>query len=614
MDLVYSLPQNILQKIIYIHQDFIGFKIDITVFRIFLICLTFAVLITFLSYSLGKKIYSLVEDKKETNYDYLFSIGIGYILIGSGIAILGFFSLLNYFSINLLLFCIVIYSFSFPFSLKENFFCLLYHVRNDFEYLIQNKFVFIWVLFFISIAAINLINPEVREDQYHTDLPIIYLQNHTVLIPPREGIGVSASPLLSEMYYIPGILYISPESARYIHFIFYILVLLTLINFSKLKKYKFAIYTPLLFSSSPVVIHETSSMYVDFQWIFCFLLSILMLLDRKNNKYAIIKSGLLFGGMLATKLWTIVFSTTSLLYLLIDRKNVNKKILNLIIFLSTALLVSGIWYLRAYLLTGNPLYPAFGNITNINSISFFDSLSHFVGINYQLLNIFSFINVFSPIFFLSFIFLGYKLKKNIKQIIKMDIFRYLVILFLLYLSIHYPFGRYLLGLYVIFIFLASLAIENVYRKFKVVKILFNFILMILASYYLFSYLLILPYTLGISDKNRYLSRILIRDNSSYYDFDHKFDKYISAKDNVAMYNFHGYYYTNFNYKDVYFIYDKNQKSLNLLKQKKYTKLLIRSGDIKWFCNKMQLANCDTSKFSLISQYLIFPSYYLYDIN
>lgn len=612
LNLFRSLPENILHRIEFLQQDYIGITLDIKVFNIFFASLTFALFLTLLSYSLGKKISASFNGKRRNSYDYLFFIAVGYILIGTGIAFLGLLSLLNFASITLFLSFIAVYSFTFPFSLKQNFLNLTSHIKNDFLYLKTNKFVFLWTTLFILLAVIKLINPEVREDQYHVDLPVMYLQNSTIMIPPREQIGVSGSPLLSEMHYVIGILYFSKESARYIHFVFYILVLLTLINFSKLKDYKFAIFTPLLFASAPVVILETSSMYVDFQWIFCLLLSIIIFMDQGNNKFALAKSGFLFGGMLATKLWTIVFSIVPVLYLLTAEGKIKKKIKGIALFLLASSVVSSIWFVRAYILTGNPLYPAF-NSAELNS-SLLSSLSVYVGINYKLLDVLSFINVFSPIFFISFIFLIYKIKQNVKIIWKLLLFRYLFFLLILYLSVHYSFGRYLLGLYVIFIFLNSLAIKSVYQKFRSVRVLLNCILVIFFSYYFLSSILILPYTVGISDKNRYLSRILVRDNSSYYDFGHKFDKYISQTDNVAMYNFHGYYYVNFKYTDLRFIYDNNQDSLNLLRQRKYTKLLTRSGDVKWLCIQMKLTECDTSHFSMISEYSEFPTYYLYNIN
>lgn len=614
MDLLNSLASNILQKIDLINQDYVGFKIDLHFLVTFFLCSIFSISTIFLSYALGKKISSRFGFNTKNNYDYLYFIAIGYILLGSGIALLGFFSLLYPFYVTLFLITSALYSFLFPFSLIEDAKAVKNQIKKDYIFLKKNRFVFVWISLFVLLGVVNLINPEMREDQYHVDIPIMYLKNHTIMIPPFERIAVSGSPLIAEMYYTPGILFLGNESARYIHFLFYILVILALINFSRLKRYGFAIYAPILFSSAPVVLHETSSMYVDFEWIFCFLLSVLIIVDRKNNDHAIIKSGLLFGGMLATKLWTIVFYAASTLYLLTENKTFWKKLNDIIIFSLSVLLISTIWFIRAFVLTGNPIYPAFGSASTQTSASMIKTLFNFVGINYQIFNVPSFFNVFSPIFFISLLFLVFRFKENIKSVFELKLFRYLLFLLLLYISIHYPFGRYLLGLYVLFIFLSSLALEKVYAKFIPIKVIVNLVLIITFSYYLFNALTTLPYAFGIFDQNKYLSRLLVRDNSSYYDFGHRFNKYISPSDKVAMFNFHGYYYANFNYTDVYFIYTKNQRTFNLLKNEGFTKLLIRSGDIKWFCSEFKLTDCTKEKYRLISEYTEFPGYYLYNIN
>ncbi len=90
MDLLYSLPENILQRIEFLKQDYIGITLDIKVFNIFFVSLAFALFLTLLSYSFGKKISAPFNGKRENAYDYLFFIAVGYILIGTGIAFLGF--------------------------------------------------------------------------------------------------------------------------------------------------------------------------------------------------------------------------------------------------------------------------------------------------------------------------------------------------------------------------------------------------------------------------------------------------------------------------------------------------------------------------------------------
>ncbi len=618
MNLFYLLTENVFQKITYLKQDFLGFSIDYLVFIDFIANIVFALILIFASFSLGKKVLNyFTKTTDDYEFGYLVYTALGYIIIGSIIGLLGLFSLPNPLVILSIITIVLLIAFAFPLSLTQNLVYFYKAVKRTLIQLKTNKLVFVSIILFVFLALINLINPEIREDQYHVDLPRIYLQNQTIMIPPKEELHVSGSPLLSEMYYLIGIFLGSKESARFTHFAFYILVLLSLIEFSKVKNYKFAIYTPLLLASAPEVIHETSSMYVDFQWILSFLLSILILIQAKRITFPILAvSGFLLGGMLATKLWTIVFIPVAISYLFIILKNetIGKKILNLLNFGFFILIAPLLWFLRSFILTGNPLYPAFTSQTLLDSTEWNLPLSHYLGINYAILDPSYYLNVFSPLFFLGIILVVYRFRDNFSLIKKLSIFKYLLILLIVYLFIIYPYGRYLLGLYVLFIFLAAFGIDNFLSKFKRFKYLIYLVVLAIFFYYLISSILVLPYSLGMANKNNYLSRILIRDNSSYYDFGNKFNKYISDNDLIAMYNFHGYYYADFKYIDINYIFDNKNRDFKLLKEKGVTKILIRGGDIRWFCEKIKINNCNSGNYSPISSYLEYPYYYLYNIK
>lgn len=615
MDLIKTLPLNILNNLSFLKQDFLGLNIYFWIFPTFLINLLISFLIVFVSYVFGKKILRLIKTDLQTKeYNYLIYIAIGFICISTGVAILGMFSLLKPFVLSLYLALVFIFSFDFPFKIKMEIKSFYNSIKFTLLELRKNKFIFIWIILFTLLALVNLFNPEIREDQYHVDSARNFLKTQTILIPPRENLHVSASPMLSEMYYTVGIFLYSKETARFIHFSFYLLIIFSLVHFAKIKKYKFAIFTPLLFASAPVVIKETSSMYTDFQWIFCLILSVLVLVDDfKNNKLKYSLSGFLLGGMISGKLWTIVIYPTILAFIATTSK-ISQIAKNLIYFSFFVIAVSGFWFLRAYILTGNPFYPAFINEAGITGIREKLTLFNYIGLNYALFDPKYYYNVFSPLFFIGLILFFYKFIENIKTILKLQIFRITIFMLILYALINYPFGRYLLGLYIFFIFISAFGLNNFVNRFKFSKIAINIILCFVFIYYFVSSMLILPYSLGISNKNNYLSRTFVRDNSSYYDFGHKFEKHISKTDIVAMYNFHGYYYADFNYIDTNFIFDKQNNSFNLLKKHGITKLLIRSGDIKWFCKQINLTNCDSGKYLLISSYLEFPNYYLYTIK
>lgn len=616
-NLFLSLPENILNNVNYLQSDYVGLKLDTSVIFNLLFGFGIAISLTLVSYLLGMKIRRLLIKKRILNNNFLLDVGIGYILIGTGITVIGMISLLNSFVISAYLILVSAFSLL-PVSnsilnLKE----LFKFLKKTIKETKKNKFVFIWLSLFIFLAVIKLLNPEIREDQYHVDFPRMYLNEHTIIVPPKEQFHVSASPLLSEMYYTIGIFLWSNESARYIHFIFYILVLLTLFEFSKLQKYKFSIYTPLLFATAPVVIHETSSMYVDFQWIFYALISVLVLtLNNKLTNTAILASGFFLGAMVSSKLWTIVFIPAETLYLifLLKESIYKEKFKKILLFLFISAIIPMIWFVRAFILTGNPFYPAFISDVSLENVRTNLDLLHYVGINSTLLNPISLINVFSPLFFIGILFLLYDIKKNIKLLLTLDLSKYVFLIFILYLFIQYTWGRYLMGLYIMLIFFSSLGIFNVLKNFKYSKHFLNVLLFVLFFYYFINSILILPYSLGFADKNKYLTRILSRDNSSYYDFDKQFDKYISKDDFVATYGIYGYRYANFRYIDINYIFNKNNLSFNEFKKKGITKIFIKGGDMDYFCSNINLRNCELSKYSYLSSYFGTQPYYLYNIK
>lgn len=614
-NIIQELIQNIVIRINFLQQDYIGPKLDFS-FLIYLIQgFIFTFILLFCSYFIGQLIRKHLLSINVLNINTLIDIALGYLLIGTGIAILGFFSLLNSFSISIYVLLVLLLSSYLFRKQKRNISKYLKDIRIYLNRIRENKFVLMWTFVFVFVAFVNLINPEIREDQYHVDFPKIYLNEKTIMVPPMEQLHVSAAPLLSEMTYLIGIFIFSNESARYVHFVFYLATLLTLFSISLNNKYKFSSYAPLLFASAPVVIHETSSMYVDFQWIIMFLLTIYLIsYIKKFTKKELVLVGLLIGGMVSIKLWTIVFIPLLTFFITWKIFSLNKSFLKkFLTLLFSIILFPTIWFVRSFILTGNPFYPAFSSIINLENTKEYYGLFHYIGINSSLINPKTLINVFSPLFFLGILLFFYKLSKNL-TFIKNDLFKFTGAILLLYLSIQYPFGRYLLGLYIALIFFSSIGLFTFEKYFKYSKHLISILLIILSSYYLINSVLILPYTIGIADKNKYLTRILSKDNSSYYDFDRKFDKHIDKLDRVATYKIFGYYYAKFNFLDVNFIFNKNNLTFNTLTDKRFKYVFTKDYTIDDMCKNLKIKKCNPDLYVLISSYNKYPNYYLYRLK
>lgn len=613
-----NLISNIINNYSYLRQDYTGIHLDKIIIYNLIINLLISLSLILIFFLIGSKIKSIILKKENYKAQEIFiKVAFGYILIGSGLAIIGFFSLLSPLIITIyLLICILLAFFPIN-SLKNNFVELGRFVKESYRDFKIHKWIFIWITLFIFIGFIKLVSPEIREDQYHTDLPTQYLKHHTTMLPSKEGIMVSASPQLGEMSYLIAIFLSSKEAARYIHFIFYILVLLLLYSLSKDKKYKFAIIASLIFATTPEVIHETSSQYTDFQWIFLFLLAVFILIKDRLTMANIFICGIIIGAMISTKLWTIAFLIALIFYLIIRNYKLKIAMIKPILLFTTAsIIIPFIWFLRSFILTGNPVYPAFSNKELLeNSINF--GIFHYIKFNSALFGTQNF-KIFSPIFFIAVASLIYKFRENIKDLKKINLSLFFTFLTIEYSLINYPYGRYLLGLYCIAVIIASISLYKNITKYKLSKYLISLVLFLLFSYYFMNSLLALSYGIGIADKNKYLTRTLSRDNSSYYDFSHSFDHLISKKDLVATYGIFGYYYADFNYVDINYIFDRKTLSFDNFKNKGVAKLFIKGGDINWFCNKLNLTNCKPENYKLLSKYSAVPysgtQYYFYSIK
>ncbi len=588
---------NILKNLLYVKSDFTGIKFDQGLFAYFILNILITTLLITVYCQVGKKTRSVfLKDNNYKEFTIFVDVALGYIVVNSGLGILGIFSLIYpailWTYIGLIL-SIAFYPIHQSNYLKNELGSLLNSTKKRMS---GNKWVFLGVCLFVVIAFLRLIPPEIGEDAigYHTDDPHLFLRNHTTLL--SNSYVALPAPHLGEMSYAISEFVGLRDSARYIHFSFYVLVvfLLALIN----------PYAALFFVTAPVVIQISSKANVDFQWILCWLLSIFLISKNELRRTkGTILTGALVGGVLASKLWTIAFFPLFILYLLIHYRKYSlfNKLYVVFIFSLSAFLVDFIWLWRSYIITGSPIYPVPLNIVNPDGVSGILSASYVIGFNKLMFNLKN-IGVFSPLFFLGIavLLLHWRYTFNLLRRSRFSLF--FVFLATEYLFIRYHFGRYLLGLYSVAVLVIAACTSDLVKKFNLYKIIFIVIFAIMFIYYFVNTLLILPYGFGWADSNKYLTRIIFRDNTNYYNFDHAFDKLILNRDRVATYGIYGYYYANFDYIDINYIFDINNKSFDLLFKKNVTKLLIKGGDIIWFCKTVSLYGCNSNKVRLLASY------------
>jgi hypothetical protein len=596
-----ELFKNITDNYLYLKNDFITLTINPHGVLNYLINILITLSLFFVFYNLGKKIKCLFY--KNDNYlDFFINIALGYIAIATGIGLLGVSSLL--YSIILITYFVTLCIIAlYPFSqirlldykfLKEIKPCILK----------QNKIVLIGVILFVILSFLRLSIPDTTEDGYHTDLPRLYLQTHTTMHQTKDLLHVIPYPQLAEMIYIVPVFFDHKDAVRFIHFGFYIVILLLLFKISNHKDYTFAEYAPIIFASTPLVIRYSASQYTDFFMLLTFLLAVLILQKNANFKQ-ISLAGIFYGAVLSVKMWMLVYLPVFLTYLVflnlkLERKKLSKLLLTFII---AAFIVPLLWYWRAFIITGDPIYPLFAHLEYVDK---FENqtpagLSAYFGFNQNMFSIPSLI-VFSPLFYLSLIFCLLSIKKFSTIVKKMPAFIFVILLFLEQLIVKVYLGRYLLAWNSITLLVASGGASIVLAKNIIAKYGFVLVFSILFVYYFINTLLTLPYGYGWANQNAYLTRVLYRDNASYYDFDKLFNKWIKKDDLVMTHGIVSFYYADFSYIEDGYVFDNTNRSFNVLKKKKITKILIKGGDIKWFCTRLELSDCSQNSVKLLATY------------
>lgn len=621
MNSLTSLIGNISNNFNFLKQDYIGINISLPILFNFLVSILMSILVVIVFYLIGLKIKQLFfkEDNKIINF--FIGIAFGFILSASGILVLGMLSVLYkpvLYLYVILLILIAIYPLK---TLKKRLSNLLIIKDAYTQQFIKNKFANIAVLAFVLISFLRLIPPDVGVDAlwYHTDYPQVYINSHSMMTIDPDGKNYPAvTPTLSDMFYIFTNSISMKESSRFIHFSFYILsILLYLTVFT--KRYSFSAFAALLFVTCPIVIQVAPSAYAEFPWIFCWLLGVFLITAKNRHKLKdIVIPSILIGGVLAIKLWMLPFYGVFILYILfLNFRQDKKEILKLLLlFTLICFSIPLLWYIRSFIITGNPIFPSFrplpnGDSNNPFAISNILSSFNLAGLKSRLLGMFN-VSPFSIIGFVVLIITFLKIKnfkfKNRPFII------FAFILIVTQLIINYSYHRFLMPFYSIIALPLGFGIFKFLNFNRFFKYTFYLLFTGFFLYYFINTLFILPYGLGFANKNKYLSRVLSRDNSSFYDYNNQFLKLINKNDVVAAYGMYGFYYADFNYIFAEDIFAKNNKSLQSLKKKGATKLVILGYDIKWLCDIEKLKDCSPNNYKLLTYYK-FPtdakSQYLY---
>jgi len=355
------------------------------------------------------------------------------------------------------------------------------------------------------VNLIGALGPEIGFDAlwYHLSLPKIWLQNHSIFFIPGAQFKYSVMPMLTEMFYFifPG---------KLIHYLFGILSLIVTYKISK------SLLAVLILSSNLVFGWQSTSAYVDLSRTFFEILALYLFIDNK-----IYKSAIVLGLAASTKL--LAFGSLPIFWILIWLKTKNIK--SIILYSFFILLTVSPWLLRAYLSTGNPIYPFFTSLYTDTHISLDPQ---------NLLNLLTrSSDPVNPIYLITLVLLPFIKIEN-----KRTLFLILYSLFSLIVWVLTPNtggGRFILP------YLPALSIVSAYVIYNsqslIKKILITVTVTVTVTSIIYRFAANLKY---LQPKEQLLRKELAFNFGDYYDFDHFF----KPSDRVLPIGINNLYYLN----------------------------------------------------------------------
>lgn len=220
----------------------------------------------------------------------------------------------------------------------------------------------------LLLAGLALtMTPEIGKDAliYHLAVPKRYLLHRGFHFIP--GNVFAGYPLLGEMHYLLALFLQNDTLARAMHYALFLGTLLGMGLFARhiLRNQRFPRLSMLIFASIPSVFAVSHAAYNDLFVTFFTLAAIYSFFRWSTERLTpwLILCGLFSGSAAACKYTALLLAPLGLLGILwLARKNGNgagETLRRVALYIAVALLAGAPFYLKNWIVTGNPLYPFF---------------------------------------------------------------------------------------------------------------------------------------------------------------------------------------------------------------------------------------------------------------
>ncbi|MDD5085100.1 MAG: glycosyltransferase family 39 protein [Candidatus Omnitrophica bacterium] len=299
--------------------------------------------------------------------EFVFSLGLGLGLLSYTVLIVGLCGIL-YKNVFLLFGCgVIAVSLPFTVSLLKRAYGAILSVRPVFSFYNIALFLLFGIAFFCILSG--ALAPETKIDSlcYHLHCPKVFVKYHRVFAIPYEP--NAAFPFLAEMLYTLGLLFKGQIVAKLFSLFTGLVLSLAVYVFAKrhMNLSKFFI-APVLCFMTPLVFNELATTYIEpllslFTFLAFFSLYNWLVGDKKRW---LVLGGMSAGFMLSTKFLGL-YALPGLFCILVlghfkKRLAFRDFIASCVLFSLPLVLFSFIWYLRSFLIWGNPVYPYFNTL------------------------------------------------------------------------------------------------------------------------------------------------------------------------------------------------------------------------------------------------------------
>ncbi|MFC1711920.1 ArnT family glycosyltransferase [Patescibacteria group bacterium] len=492
----------------------------------------------------------------------MFTLAVVIYLYSLLILTLGLLGLLT--KVNISFVSLILVFITLIFFLKKDNNKTRFNLKAEFLKLCKDKLTFVLFLILLLQIIVNLIGvfgPELSFDAlwYHLTLPKLYILNSRIF-PIKGGLlYYSSFPQLTEMLYTAALAVNNEILAKFTHFLFGLFCLFSIYQLLKKFGKTMAIFGCVLFYTQLVVGWLSTTAYIDLVRVFFEILAFNFFLkwsEDKNNKKLLLKSSILIGFAISTKLLSFYSLASYLILILIFSQKT--KIRNLLTYLFFALLVPLPWFILSFLKTGNPVYPLFTSW-------FFKGQSQGLTLGQwlQTRNIISFVTVYVKTVFTRGDILTPALLLGLPLIIyKKNIILVKEILVVLFFTINYIFffftplnyNRFLLPYIPVFIYLVLFILKSLKKDEKVLKSTFILVSLFIAIVNLLTRGLVnykfVPVIIGKESKSSFLSENLNFDVGNFYDIDGWFKENIKGDEKALVYGVHNLFYLDFPFDHI----------------------------------------------------------------